>query len=183
MGKFSGFGLQKFTSRRGIEVEVMHFHRGAGDKCCGFRLRQMSTFGLYPPGMFFARSAACQRKTRNRRNACQRLATKTQACYVLQVFERLDLAGGVAGKRKGQIIPSKSRFHYQLHGSAWFRLERVVPLFRWLCIDAVLQHFLECRGGTLHDLSGGNLADKQVRKKLDRIHGQGGNKNLCHYTA
>ncbi len=38
-------------------------------------------------------------------NACQRLATKPQACYVLQVFERLDLAGGVASKRKGQIIP------------------------------------------------------------------------------
>ena len=39
-------------------------------------------------------------------------------------------------------------------------------------IQAVFQQFLEYRGGALDDFAGGNLADQQVGKKVDR--GRGG---------
>ena len=54
-------------------------------------------------------SAACrpagQAEMRNRGDAGQRLAAKAETGYAFQVFERMDLAGGMARQRKCQLFP------------------------------------------------------------------------------
>ena len=39
-------------------------------------------------------------------------------------------------------------------------------------IERVLEQLLQCRGGPLDDLAGGDLVDQVIRERADRRHGQ-----------
>ena len=105
---------------------------------------------------------AGQRHARDRGDRGQRFAAEAVAGDALQIVERGDLAGGMAGERQRQVVgfdagavvgdaDQPDAAFLQLHVD-----------FRRAGVEAVLEQFLEHRSGPLHDFAGGNLADEQV---------------------
>ncbi len=104
------------------------------------------------------------------RDAGQRLTAKTEAGHAFQVFQCPDLAGGVTGKCEREfgladataVVGNTDLLH-----AAFAELDRY---FAGTRIEAVLEQFLEGRGGPVDDFSRRNLADQQVGQYADGGH-------------
>ena len=106
------------------------------------------------------------------RDAGQRLAAKTHACNALEIVECGDLARGVTGERKPELLFADAVAVVadleQLDAAAG---ELHADVMR-AGVEAVLQQFLEGRGRPLHYLARGDLVDQQVRQNANRSHGK-----------
>jgi hypothetical protein len=170
-------GAQEPTARRRVEEQVEHLDAGAlcergrpDDRLGPCSARRAGVPD--PPAVAGPGRAAGQGEIGHRRDRCQRLATEAQRRNRFEVFERGDLAGGVAGQRKREILLLDAVAvvgHRDATQSAAVELDLDPARPR---VDRVLQQFLDRGGRPLDHLAGGDLADQQVREGLDAGHGE-----------
>ena len=97
--EFGFFSLEELASRRGIEKQVAHFHRGAHRMGRWLDPRgHVAAFGLDLPGLVGIPGAGCQGQARHGTDGGQGLAAEPQAHHLLEIFQVADLAGGVTGQ-------------------------------------------------------------------------------------
>jgi hypothetical protein len=162
VGEFGGFGLEELAPRRGIEIEVLHRHRGSRRQRGWRRLRRPPALDLDLPGVLVVAPAARQRQARHGGDTGQRLAAKTHAAHLFQVFQTGDLAGGVARQRQRQFVAGDTGPIVRNLQQLGATLDQAHLDLAGPRIQAVFQQFLEGRGGALHHLAGGDLVDEQV---------------------
>ena len=170
-GEFGGLGFEEFAPCGRIEIQLAYLHRGALRLVgrCGFAESPVNS--IHFPAMGICSGSAGQCELCDRRDARQRFAAKAHAGYPLQIFQRGDLAGGVAHQRQRQLVPGDATAvvaHAQQLDSAALQLHRNVGR---TCIQAVLQQFLERGSGALDHLASGDLIDEQVGQQADGGHG------------
>lgn len=166
------FALQEFAPRRGVEIQVHHFHAGAVRM--GGRLHRMQG-AVYRDdlvGVVGIVRAARQRQPRHGRHAGQTLAAEAQRGDRFQVVQRRDLAGGVAVQRQRQVVGGDAGAVVRHPDQLDAALGQVHADPRRAGVQAVFQHFLQRGGGAFHHLAGGDLVDEVVGQALDACHGR-----------
>ena len=105
MAEFGLVGAQEFASRRRIEKQVAHFHRGAlvvgGGHDHGVHV---AAFGLHFPAGATAIGAGGECKARDGTDAGEGLTAKAEGCNAFEIFKIADLAGRVAGDGERQVV-------------------------------------------------------------------------------
>ncbi|MCY1300331.1 hypothetical protein D9M70_498920 [compost metagenome] len=127
----------------------------------------VAAFGLHLPGLLGVDGARGHGQARHRADGGQRLAPEAQAHHPLQVLEVADLAGGVAGQCQRQVVRRDAAAvvtHPQQLDAALFHLDVDAP---GAGVQAVLQQFLDDRGGALDHLTGGDLVRQPRAQQLD----------------
>jgi hypothetical protein len=162
------FRLEEFASRRGVVVEVGDLDHGAGVECCGLH---GATFAAQAEGMRLRGVPAGDCDPRHRGDRGQRLAAKAVTGDTFEVIEAGDLACRMPAQRKRKIVGRDAAAVVgdadQAH-AACFQLHVDLRRAR---VEAVFQQLLEHRRRSFHYLAGGDLADQQVRQRLDDSHG------------
>jgi hypothetical protein len=165
---FGRFRLEKFASRRGVVVEIGDLDHRAGGECGGL---DVGGIAAQTEGMRLRRMTTRNRDPRDGCNRGQRLAAKSVAGDAFEVIEAGDLARRMPAQCQRQVVGRDAAAVVgdadQAH-AAFFELH--VDL-RGAGVEAVFQQFLEHRGRALHHLAGRDLADQQVRQRLDDSHG------------
>ena len=100
MGELGALGLEEFPPRGGVVVELLHIDHGAVIERCGLG-RAAGAFDA--PGVAGAAGAAGDGGACDRGDGGQRLAAETHGGNRFEIFERGDLAGGVALQRQGEV--------------------------------------------------------------------------------
>jgi hypothetical protein len=163
-------GAQEFLARRRIEIEVFDQHRRPGRARRGGRRACVAAFGADAgcvPGFFLP---AGDREARHGRDRGERLAAKAHAGHALQVFQRLDLARGVARERERQLVPVEARaVVVHLHALRAALVERHLDL-GGARVERILEQLLQHRGGPLDHLACGDLADQQLGQDANGGH-------------
>ena len=95
MGELGRFGFEEFAACRRVVVKVTHFDDRAGGE--RRRFRRCAGFSNEAPGVAGTMLAAGQREAGHGSNRGQRLAAKAESGHLLQIIERGDLRGGMAG--------------------------------------------------------------------------------------
>ena len=78
VGVFGALGLEELASRRGIEIQVGHFHRGATGVCRRLHGQRLTAFATHAPGMACGIAAADDGHACYGSNRSQRLTAKAQ---------------------------------------------------------------------------------------------------------
>ena len=101
---FGFFGAQKFASRRRVKKQIAHFDAGS------LRMRGRGDFYLHvtpfrnrSPGITVA-AIGGETESRYRGYAGQRFTAKPQCGDGFEVFQIVDLAGGMTTQRQSQIV-------------------------------------------------------------------------------
>src|SRR6185436_1993385 len=105
VGKLGRGTSEELASGRRVEVKVAHFDRSPGGRGGRLRCGQSTAARSKFPRVRALLGPAQHAEMGNSRNTGQRFTAESQAGDALQVFERSDLAGGVAGERKRQLLP------------------------------------------------------------------------------
>ena len=161
--------LQELAARRRVEVEVLDLDRGARRRAPRARPRTRARLARDAPRVALApRARLDDRKARDRADGGERLAAEAQGRRALQVLERGDLAGGeardarAAGRRARCRAPSSSTCMRRTPPSSSSTATRLRAR-----VEAVLQQFLQRRGGPLDHLAGGDLVDQQLGESCE----------------
>ena len=157
VGIFGRLLLEKFASRRGIEVEV----GGLDDRAAAQgRWRQREIGGVDAPAVGGIYGATGQGQARHRGDRGQRLAAEAVGGDAFEIDQAGDLAGGMPrqGERKfglgdaAAVVGDADRAYASLH-------EFHVDLAR-AGIEAVLDQLLEYGGRAFDHFASGDLADE-----------------------
>jgi hypothetical protein len=99
-------GAQELAPCGGVEEQVAHFHRGAPGMGGGLHLHlHIAALALGAGALTGAVvGIAGEGQARHGADTGQCLAAETQAADPFQVFQRFDLAGGMAGQCQGQLV-------------------------------------------------------------------------------
>ena len=168
-------GAQELAPCGGVEEQVAHFHRGAPGMGGGLHLHlHIAALALGAGALTGAVvGIAGEGQARHGADTGQCLAAETQAADPFQVFQRFDLAGGMAGQCQGQLVGgdagpvvadtdqlAAAGLHLDIHpGGAG--------------VQAVFQYLLHHRGGALDHLAGGDLVGQAGGQDVDFGHGVG----------
>jgi len=167
---FGAFGFEEFAPRRGLEIQIVHFNGCTGRKRRRNGIVQNPVIGLDPPSVRSGFEAAGERQTRNRGDAGQSFATKTERRHPAQIVKIADFAGGVPVQRQRQIVLFDAAAivdHFDEFGAARreFDLNALTA-----GVQAVFQQLFQGRRRAFDHFAGGDLVHKMVGKKLDAWH-------------
>ncbi len=170
---FGGIGAQELASRGRVEEELLHGHARAGRECCRRDGRDRPALNLDAPSVRLAHGARGERHTRDRRDRRQCLAAKTQCRDAFEVGGRAELGRGMPRQRERQLL-ARDAATVVHHADALHAAAGDVDLdLRRAGIERVLEQLLQHRARPLDDLAGGDLADQEIRQRLDRRHQRG----------
>ena len=147
-------GAKKLPAGRRVEEEIPYRDRRAGRVGGGSGVAHPGRTGrFHGPAALLARASRHQREPRYGSDARQCLASKAHAPDLPQIFEAPDLAGGMATQREHQIVAMNAGavvpHPNELRAAAFHLHLSPAPAG----IDAVLEQFLQHRGGTLDHLA------------------------------
>ena len=162
--------LQELAPRRGVEIEVLHRHRGAGDTRGRFDGERFAAFAAQRIAVLGILHAARKRQAGDCGDRGERLAAKAHGRDRLQVLEAADLAGGVARERERQLVARDAGavvFHLDAAHAALVERHGDAG-----CpgVEAVLEQLLEHRGRPLDHFAGRDLRDEELRQHADGAH-------------
>ena len=171
MAELRAFGTHELAPRRRIEKEIMDIDTGAR------RMRRRAR-PLDPPETVadhLMRMPAIgrpgyQAKTGDRRDARQRLASKTETLDALQILQAANLAGGMTLQRQRQIPRIETNAivgHPNPLQPGALYIDTNTPGAR---VEAVLHQLLDHGGRTSDNLAGCDLIDQLRRKSGDATH-------------
>jgi hypothetical protein len=162
MAVFGGSGFQEFASRRGVEEQITRLDHRAATQRRRLRHPHHAIQRADLPGMRQGFDATGQLDPRNRRDAGQRLAAKTQAGDAFEFVQAENLAGGMPGQRQRQFFRRDAAAVVgdpdQLD-AAFLQIDANLGRTR---IQTVFQQLLQRRRRPLDHLAGGDLRDQQV---------------------
>src|SRR5215471_9141221 len=107
----------------------------------------------------------------HRADGGQRLAPEAQGGDGVEIGLVGDLRGGVALEREVEIDGAHAHPVIAHPDELTARILELDADGRGMGVDGVLHQLLHHGGGTLHDLSGGDLVDQELGKETDRAHG------------
>ena len=168
VSRFGDRFAQKTTPRRRVVEQVAHFNRAALRMRRGLRLRRTAARTANRPAAALTGHTRGQCQPRHGGNTGQRFAAKPQRRDGSKLFQAGDLAGGVARERDPQFRRCDTHpvvAHAAQPRAALLHLHHDPSR---ACVQAVLDQFLDHRGGALHHLAGGNLVDQVVGQQLNR---------------
>ncbi len=166
--EFGLLGLEELATRRRIEKQVAHFHRGAHRM--GRRLHpgiHVAAFGFHLPGLIGVAGPRGQGQARHGTDGRQGLAPETEAHHPLKVFQVANLAGGMARQGQRQVIGGNAAAivaHPQQLDPGLLDVHIDTP---GTGVQAVFQQLLDHRGRALDHLAGGNLVRQTRAEQLD----------------
>ena len=162
MAELGGLAAQELTARRCVEVELGHLDRRTGGARGRLGLGGACAFGADHAAMRRPARAGGERQARHRGDRGERLAAEAHGGDRLEVFEAADLAGGVPREGERQVLARDALavvLDLDAPRAAFVEGHRDRP-----CpgVEAVLEQFLQHRGGPLHDLARRYLAHEQL---------------------
>ena len=162
--------LQELAPRGRVEVQVLDLDGGAARERRGLHRADRARFACDAPGVTIVRAPARDREPRDGADRGERFTAEPQCRRALEVFQRRDLAGGVARERERQIVALDARavvHHLEAPHSA---LDEIDAHRLGAGIEAVLHQLLQSRGGPFHHLAGGDLVDQEFRQRTYEPH-------------
>ena len=106
MGEFGGLAFEKFAPSRRVVIQVIDLDRGPSGLRRGLHGADAPGFGAEGKGLGRSGGAARHDDARDRGDARQCLAAKSERADLLEVLERGDLAGRVPSESHRQIVLS-----------------------------------------------------------------------------
>ena len=170
MSELGRVGAQEFSPGRGVEVELLHRHRGAAGKRRGLRRAHLTSVDLDAPRVRLGARPRRQRKPRHRRDAGQRLAAKAERADRLEIACACNFGCRVTRDREQQVLAIDPQ---PVVGDADELDATSGKIDVNLCrtrIETVLEQLLERGRGALDHLAGGDLIDKLLRKRTNGVH-------------
>ncbi len=156
---------QEFLARRHVVEQFADLDAGPLRQRVGQRTGIAARLEL--PRVLGALPPRGERQARDRRDARQRLAAKAERTDLLEILEARNLAGRMARQRERQFVALDAAAvvgDADQAGAAGLDLDRDRA---GAGVEAVLDEFLDHRGGPLDDFASGNLVDQVRRQRVD----------------
>ena len=157
--QFGAVTFQKLAAGRRRKKQLFHFHRGAHGAGSG---ADLACAAIQCKGIGLAIHAREQSQLGHRIDRCQRFAPEAHGHDRFKLIEVADFAGGVAFQGGGQLVWRNATaivFNGDQPGATPHQPQRDAAR---ACVHGVVQQFAHHRGGALHHLASGDLADQFI---------------------
>ena len=162
VAELGALGAQELAARRHVVEQVAHFHRAADRVRLRPGRRERTAFDLQATAVRVRVAPRDEREAADRGDRGQRLAAETERADLLEVLERGDLAGGVAGNGERQVLGGHAAAIVAHADQADAALLQVDVHAARAGIERVLDQLLDHGGGPFDDFAGGDLVDEGV---------------------